>query len=104
MVFTNVIFAFLIAILITSLFVWFNFCKERRMWEKRVWPFFIISFLVIWAISIWLIPSGWVAPQYAWIPMVTAIIILATVVISIFVRKGLKKFEEKDKTHSSIIN
>jgi len=80
MVFTDIIFSLLIAIMVTSLFVWLKFRKERRIWEKRIWPFFLAIFLATWATSIWITPNGLVAAQYAWIPMFVAGIILAIVI------------------------
>jgi uncharacterized membrane protein YfcA len=98
MVFTDIIFSFLIAILITSLFVGVKYRKERRIWEKRIWPLFVVIFLATWATSIWITPSGLVPAQYAWFPMLVAGIILAVVVATFLPAEGEKDIDKEEKT------
>ena len=101
MVITDIIFSLLIAIVVTSLFVWLKFRKERRIWEKRIWPFFLAIFLATWATSIWITPSGLVAAQYAWIPMFVAGIILAVIVTTFLPAESEKDLDKEEKPAES---
>ena len=103
MVFTNIIFSFLIALIITSLFVWIKYRKERRIWEKRIWPLFVVIFLATWATSIWVTPTGLVAAQYAWVPMLVAGIILA-IVVGTFLPSESEKDIDKEERPQQIKN
>ena len=67
MIFSNVIFAFLLSVFMGSVFAFF--LKIRGPWNKA-WSFVFVLFLAIWAAGLWFTGVGPQVANVSWVPMI----------------------------------
>ncbi len=79
MIFPNIAFAFLLSVLLGSVFAFF--LKIRGPWNK-IWAFIFVMFLAIWAAGLWLTGVGPQVTNVNWVPMVFVGLLVALIMAS----------------------
>lgn len=90
---TELIFAGLIAIVITVLYVFLM--RNRGPW-KSIWPFFFVIFLGVWSASFWIHPIGSALQHYDWVPLLYIGFIIALLLASVVPVKQKSKQSAQD--------
>ena len=89
----GLIFALVIAILITFFFVYV--IRSKGPW-KTIWPFFFVIFLGVWSASFWIHPLGPTLQDVAWVPLLFIGLIIS-LLLSIAIPPKKRKYKDNKK-------